>query len=396
MLNRMWLHKYWFYLLIGCFILIFGWQYTKINIMRDPCIPAWDDFSINTDQSEVYPETPVPPSGKWKKSYSMDLKYGIILAVRNIGDDHYEFWIQNSDYPMVSKKTISVYVAKPNSKRGMVLTPIRTFEIDGAVEEIRFVNADAWIIKSKSFFDGELFSKKFFSGKISEGSDQIAFNKIEFYGEDGNKITIAKPMHALTEVVWFISPDNYIYEYSLKSQKIVPLLQLEGMNVTDAVVDLNESMYLYIASKKSPSDGEWDELYKYNLISGTLTNIPVEIEFDRYTKRLFLDGSGRVWLGSFGYMDVDGVWTQLVRTPLFYQARSEAVSDRIYHWQPPNLVFEYPKDKFWFTNSGGGTFSLDLQKKTWCWVSTSSQLAQANNNSLWILFNHDLYKFTDK
>jgi hypothetical protein len=103
-----------------------------------------------------------------------------------------------------------------------------------------------------------------------------------------------------------------------------------------------------------------------------------------------MDHSGRLWLDDHAWMNSDGVWYDVVRSPVFITDKSDAGPN--YVWDFPKVVFESSDGRLWF-RSMNGMVSLNPEKGEWCWFTTEqSNIVEDSDHNLWMVADNKLYK----
>ncbi len=107
----------------------------------------------------------------------------------------------------------------------------------------------------------------------------------------------------------------------------------------------------------------------------------------------FVDKKGNVWLSDYGWMDANGVWHEIIRSPVFIADSEKGGSAQ---WIFPSIKLNSADGRMWF-GSQNGMVSLDTEKGEWCWFTTyQSNIVEDLNGNLWMIANGTLYQYPAK
>jgi hypothetical protein len=171
--------------------------------------------------------------------------------------------------------------------------------------------------------------------------------------------------------------------------------------IKDGAIAFELDETIYLLSADSP------ELFEYHRDSGRITRsvIPVIVQelglesaniFDAPPNPggsnaygVFVDHAGRLWVNDYGWMDSDGTWNVMLRSPVFI---SEEIEILKHIWYRPNLVLESSDNSLWF-RSPNGLAKLNPDSGEWCWVSqVITNVIEDQDRNLWILVGGKLYR----
>ena len=134
-------------------------------------------------------------------------------------------------------------------------------------------------------------------------------------------------------------------------------------------------------------------LYKFVPETGLFNYVynPVSENFADDPTSLYITKSGQLWVDDTGWMGKDGVWNQVVRSPVFIVNR-QPDSGYKYSW-PFGIPFYESTNGFLWFNSDNGIAYLDTKQEKWCWVTTDiTSVIEDDDNTLWMIAYGKLYK----
>jgi len=365
----------------------------SIENKETACIPPLTNFAYFTGQATPYPDTSVAPPAPWVSEAVVELDYPVLLGVRVLPTKkENEFWIWDADLWSPDQNSHQQLFIFRTDEAGLkpVLLDDALVEFVFPLEKL-FIAPDnsVWVVQQTS-----KYSEVPILGKYDDVTGRIL--PVVKLGEIQHHLdyqTIVL-MDENTGVFWFLVPYGFIYSYDPASNTLVQHISIEDKHPTGAAMTPDGNIYIYLLRHGSPTEQQ-DALYLYSPRNESVEYITIGLEVDFYNKDLFVDHAGRLWLGSFGWREMDGKWYQTLRSPLFVLPSVEAGGERLYHWVPPSVRFETPNDFFWFTSSQGGTYSLDFRKGEWCWVSTSSYLQKDSDGNLWLMVGQQLFRLSE-
>lgn len=132
-------------------------------------------------------------------------------------------------------------------------------------------------------------------------------------------------------------------------------------------------------------------IYEYPNLTDT-GNLPFNFNEASY---IYADHSGRLWIANYGWLEFSennaSEWHRVVESPVFITDRGLPWSQYIMSYQ--YSTYQSSNDWYWFTG-GAGIVRLDLQKGSWCLMTTGiSDVAEDNEKNLWIAVFGHLYKY---
>ncbi len=107
---------------------------------------------------------------------------------------------------------------------------------------------------------------------------------------------------------------------------------------------------------------------------------------------LFVDRSGKLWVSDLGWMEPNGTWYKIIRSPIFITDRAE--SGNKYTWVYPSIVHESSTGLLWFHSENGMAY-LNPEKEIWCWFTTEqSNIVEDREGNLWMIAEDNLYRLS--
>ncbi|MBI3175911.1 MAG: hypothetical protein HYZ25_19490 [Chloroflexi bacterium] len=364
--------------------------------VKSTCIPPLTDFAYFTGQGTPYPDEPVAPSDPWVLEMTVDLKNPVFLGIRVLPNKDKEFWFWDMGIWLADQSSLQqqLFILRTD---GTGLKPVllddAAYEYSNPITHF-FVAPDnsVWIIRQLST-GSQIHILEKYDETLGKMIPIVNLGEITPpYPNFSHQSPIL--MDEKTGVFWFLVPNGYIYSYDPASDSLIPHISITDMYPTGAVMTSDGTIYMYLFRHGLPIDGEHDALFLYSPQTESIEHVGIGLEVDVFRKNLFIDHTGRLWAGSFGWREPDGKWYQVIRPPEFVKAVVDGGGDRLYHWLPPDIRFETLNDVYWFTGEGG-TYSLDFKTGEWCWVSTSPNLEKDTDGNLWMLVDNDLYRLSE-
>jgi len=209
--------------------------------------------------------------------------------------------------------------------------------------------------------------------------------------------------YRLTEIVldnqnifWIFAEDDGIYRYD-PSIKIVEKRQdMPDLQIVDAALSTDGSIYFQVHgwSEEAPFQLLENTLFQFS--PGTNTITPVNMPDGQWPifSGLLVDHRGRLWLGSIGYRDTDGIWHLVHPHPEEY---FDHLGD--YMWSPATLIFESSDGVLWYRrylDSSGwaeGIAWYDPKTEEGCLLTNQyTNIVEDSEQQLWIAADGKLYR----
>lgn len=354
------------------------------------CIPPLTDFAYYAGQGTRYPEKSVVPPVPWTMEATIELQTPALLGVRTLPNNINEFWFLER-FTLGSEKNAQnqVYIFRTDEAE---LKPV---VLDQIFLSSLFPVNEIYISKDNSVWTTHFtisYSKNPILGKYDEINNEILPVAKLFKISHHSFLPTLVLFDQNNDMFWFLVPYGHIYSYDPVTDTLEKHISVGEKEFGGAAVTPDGKVYIYALRYERTSDGAGDALFLYSPTDETLERVNYYLERNYRPISLYIDQTENLWMGSNGWMKPDGTWYQTVKSPLFVQATGEPAGDRFYHWFPPDIEFETSDGMLWFTGRGG-TYSLDVEKGQWCWVSTFSNLEQDPNGNLWLMADGKLYKY---
>lgn len=191
-------------------------------------------------------------------------------------------------------------------------------------------------------------------------------------------------------VFWIFAHYDAIYSYDTKTEEIRKHLEIPSLAVADVAPTPDGNFY--ISGVVSDPVNITDQLlYKFLPAESSLQQVSIRLEpWPLYTN-IMIDHNDRLWLGSLGWLEPDGVtWYQIHRSPVFIT--NILWSGKESRWKSGSLELASSDGRMWFY-SDNGMISLDPDKGEWCWFTTyQSNIVEDSEHNLWMIADGKLYK----
>lgn len=351
------------------------------------CIEPETTFAFRADQHVTpYPGVDIPPASPWVLEESIPLDYPELLAVRKLGHNTTEFWIWNDFEEENSSLALHVFRSDTSEWRTVALddnlpgifSPILALHVlpDNSVWAVHNLWATTNVV---------------ILGKYDETTETIkpVRNLIEVRSRDDTERPIVL-LDNKKSIFWFLVPYGFIYSYDPSPDVLTRHISISDLDLRDAAITQNGDIYILNDDR---SLEQTNVLFLYSPQTKTIEPVFWQLEPQPYYGfNLLADHADRLWFGSFGWMESEGIWYQLLRSPLFVTTNLDLGGPRTFRWLPPRIMLESPNNVFWFSGPNG-LFSLDFNKGEWCWVSTfRSNIVQDSDGNLWIIGDGKVYR----
>lgn len=180
------------------------------------------------------------------------------------------------------------------------------------------------------------------------------------------------PRNAIWDEDYYITPENYIHQDD-------SLAFMED----GSFYFLDETPYNYYVPQII-------DMYHFNPEINKLEGLKaINLENGPPFFDIFTDRAGNLWVSDQGWMNQEGKWHEIVRSPVFITTRMEATP---IIWEHPRILLQSSNGVLWYSATNG-LVSLDPQKGEWCWFTTyRSDIVEDAEQNLWMIADGKLYK----
>lgn len=356
------------------------------KILDNGCIPPIINFAYPVNEGHSRNTTQILPPIPWQAEALLpeippETRAFDLVSIARTKDGYNEIWVKRQIYiegknsESVPKVQLMIY--RTNSKE-WILIP-EEFNDKSAKSGSIYVTNDGTIwaylgFSGYSYFG--VYNEKEERFDYVVGSENVPQGN-QLLDDDGK--------------FWILANRDGIYSYDTASHKIEKHINMP---------DLETGSSLYGSMATSAPDGS---IYFLNMTGERQVSLMHYIpEIDQLelvpnidylgdiSYNLFMDRSGRLWFGDLGWMEPDGIWYRIVRSPVFITDRAE--SSEKYIWAYPSIVFESSNHLLWFQSDNGMTW-LDPKEGKWCWFTTEqSNIVEDQQHNLWMIADGKLYK----
>lgn len=238
--------------------------------------------------------------------------------------------------------------------------------------------------------NGSLWSSNYRS-KSEEPLFSLYNEKIGQFELDNDSMGIPDGRVVLdrNDVFWIIPHQGFIYSYNTVTRILKKHVTLPQLAVLDVAVAQDGSLYILKGSSYITTT-EDETLFHFYPATDKFEEIDVPLgPFPTYWN-LLIDHTGNLWLNDRGWMEPNGTWHQIIRSPIFIANNVESGLD--YRWKTPSLMLQSSDGKLWFKSDNGMAW-LDTQKGQWCWFTTyQSDIVEDQQHNLWMIADSKLYR----
>ena len=132
-------------------------------------------------------------------------------------------------------------------------------------------------------------------------------------------------------------------------------------------------------------------LYRFEIETKSFERIAIKLEPWPLASSIFADHSGRLWFGAIGWLEPNGAWYQMLRSPIF--VTDTLWSGMEHRWKSPEIILESSDNRLWYRSFENGLIWLNPEKGKWCWFTTEqSNIVEDEDHNLWMIADGKLYK----
>lgn len=382
---------------------------TKESIpISNDCIQPLEKFAFktSTDQSIKTPGTDfnyLPPY-PWQVESTIssllptNISFSYVYAIRNI-EERKELWVSNYTSDLFDKTSSQFNVYNTNTNEWTNIAK----EIDDTetLASGLFITSDN-AIWSTHYWDEKSSNKHPLLSKYNEATKKFEFvtktQEIPSFRQELNADPYRYPYRSLVildkkDVFWVFVHADGIYSYNTITGEIKRHANLPNMEVTDAKLAPDGS--IYFVNRATLQTGSL-LLEVFNFMPETdlveqVSTYEMEKTQVRPFSNILVDRQNRLWLSDLGWMEPDGTWYAIIRSPVFLT--NVAWTGGSSRWATPNILLESSDGRLWFRSDNGMAW-LDPQKGEWCWFTTyQSNIVEDSDNNLWMIADGKLYKY---
>lgn len=370
------------------------------------CIQPLETFTFKTSPDENI-KTPgmdlnyLPPY-PWQDESPMlslpkNVLFSYVYAIRDV-EEYKEIWVSNITSDLFDKTSsqFSVYNTNTNEWTNITREITRTETFASGL----FTTSDN-SIWSTHYWDEKSSNKSPLLSKYNEATKQFEFvtktQEIPSFRQDLNADPYSYPYRSLVvldknDVFWAFVHTDGIYSYNSISGDIKRHVDLPNMEVIFAKLAPDGS--IYFVNRATVQNGAFLlEVYHFVPETEFLERVPTfEIEKTQRGSfaNLLVDHKNNLWLSDIGWMEPDGTWYAIIRSPIFLTNIVWAGGSS--RWATPNILLESSDGRLWFRSDNGLAW-LNPEKGEWCWFTTyKSNIVEDSDHNLWMIADGKLYK----
>ena len=201
-------------------------------------------------------------------------------------------------------------------------------------------------------------------------------------------------------VFWIFAKNDGVYRYDPVAQRTEKQASLSGLNVTQAALSPDGSIYFEIFSEKIYSKESFFHLSDgmlFQFIPKTKEIVPLDILDEPWPvfSGMLVDPMGRLWLGAIGYREPDGEWKRIHPDPQEYFKHAGDT-----YWATPTLMLESSDGVLWYRKfldldlRAEGTAWYDPQTGEGCmFTNIAANIIEDSERQLWMVADGKLFKY---
>lgn len=198
------------------------------------------------------------------------------------------------------------------------------------------------------------------------------------------------------DVFWLFIKSDGIYRYHPEKQTTERQTDLREIDGVSTALSLDGDIYFQDIYPREQSD------FLFRFIPKTKEIVPIDVSIEpwaytgSYSGGMLVDQKGRLWLGTVGYMDMDGDW-HITHPDI--ENYLKTIGNPF--WFPPTLIFQSSNGLLWYTEyqdmgmTGNGTawYNPDTGKGCQFTNLTTYNLIEDAKNQIWAVFDGKLYRY---
>jgi hypothetical protein len=375
----------------------------EVSLLKNQiaCISPIEDFAFSTISSnENNGIKDIEPNSPWLVESNMPFlledspTFSYIYAVRS-QESGQEVWIANftsnrfdttssvySVYNTTTKKweRVSRQISKNIYASNLFVAQDNSI---WATTEVKNISETEMLFLSK-------FDEKTKTFEVIDGTEIIPWTRKDI----SNNLYYPYYSKVLLDnnIFWVIVHSDGIYSYQINDQKFQKHANLPNFEVIDADLALDGS--IYFANRTKMENGYFDiKIHKFTPSTNFLEEIQtfeIRSTQNRLFSNILIDHQNRLWLSDLGWMETNGNWYSLIRSPIFLT--NYILVQGSSRWATPNILLESSDGRYWFRSENGMAW-LDLEQEKWCWFTTyQSNIVEDSEHNLWMIADNKLYK----
>ncbi len=200
-------------------------------------------------------------------------------------------------------------------------------------------------------------------------------------------------------VFWILVNFDGIYRYDPVMQTVERVVNLANTPINEAALSTDGSMYLSKPNENANITKTLVTLTQGMLLhfkpgSDNIETIKTPDEEWPVFSGMLVDHTGRLWLGSIGYRDLNDTWHLIhSNTEEFFDNAGDP------SWATPKLILESSDGRLWYTRyldgGGEGVAWYDPEVNDGCLIlGHSSTVIEDSKQQLWMVANGKLYRYS--
>lgn len=356
------------------------------------CIPpvttfAYSSNSVIPSHSEQIDRTRSTPSSQWEKIIAIPLfpedalpktTYARLLLAHS-SNAYTEIWIKR--YWQVNGSTPNGRVSKED------LMVYRTDKkewgsVDGKIDMSKVLVGDLFLSS-----DGSIWSHNYFVEGYPQFSIYDQSSGKFHFNANANGIPFGKVAFSQNDIFWIVPYNDYIYSFNLRTEEMQQHVATPNIFAQSVDIAPNGNIFILDTGGKQVISTDDEQLLQFNPANNQIEKVAINLDTYPPVWSILFDRSGNLWLDDRGWMTSDGVWYQVVRSPVFLSRGSN------HKWLTPQLEMESSDRVIWFSSSNGLT-SLNSLTGSWCWITTAqdADIIEDQHKNLWLIADNELYK----
>lgn len=200
-------------------------------------------------------------------------------------------------------------------------------------------------------------------------------------------------------IFWIFAKNDGIYRYDPTTQRTEKQTDLSNLNVTQATLSPDGSIYFVVFNEKIYSKESFFQLLDgmlFQFIPKTREVVPLKIPSEPWPifSGILVDNIGRLWLGAIGYRERNGDWQLIHPDPeQYFTSAGDA------YMMPPALILESSDKVLWYKKflddvRADGTAWYDPRTGEGCMFTNKAvDIVEDSEQQLWLVAENRLFKY---